>query len=200
MPSILLPMFLFCLAGAISPGPVNVIAAHLGARRGFWGALPHVLGASLSYAAIVWLVGSGLAGVLQAYPVLARGLQYLGAAYLLYLSARIASAAPSSPDAAPAGPASAWLQGVLSQSLNPKAWLVALSGVGLFVATGPDVLALLRVFCAMSGLVCCVSVGAWAALGTLLRRWLAPARHQLLFNRAMALMLVAAVAAMLVEV
>jgi threonine/homoserine/homoserine lactone efflux protein len=129
MLSILLPMFLFCLAGAISPGPVNVIAAHLGARLGFVRALPHVLGASLSYAAIVWLV--------------------------------------------------------------------ALSGVGLFVAAGPDSPALLRVFCAMSGGVCYVSVGACAALGTVLRRWLAPARHQLLFNRAMALMLVAAVAAML---
>ena len=197
MLSILLPMFLFCLAGAISPGPVNVIAAHLGARLGFVRALPHVLGASLSYAAIVWLVGRGLGGVLQAYPALAQGLQYLGAAYLLYLSARIASAPPRSAEAPAPEARSAWLQGVLSQSLNPKAWLVALSGVGLFVAAGPDSPALLRVFCAMSGGVCCVSVGAWAALGTVLRRWLAPARHQLLFNRAMALMLVAAVAAML---
>lgn len=197
MLSILLPMFLFSLAGAISPGPVNVIAAHLGARLGFVRALPHVLGASLSYVAIVWLVGSGLGGVLQAYPALAQGLQYLGAAYLLYLSARIASAAPSSAEAPTAAGHSAWLQGVLSQSLNPKAWLVALAGVGLFVSAGPDTSTLLHIFCAVSGAVCCVSVAAWAALGTVLRRWLAPARHQLLFNRTMALMLVAAVAAML---
>jgi threonine/homoserine/homoserine lactone efflux protein len=50
-------MFLFALAGAISPGPVNLVAASLGASAGFCRALPHVAGASLSYAAIVWLMG-----------------------------------------------------------------------------------------------------------------------------------------------
>ena len=51
-------MFLFSLAGAISPGPVNLIAASIGARAGFLKALPHVTGASVSYSAIVWLMGN----------------------------------------------------------------------------------------------------------------------------------------------
>ncbi len=80
------------------------------------------------------------------------------------------------------------LQGALTQGLNPKAWLVALSGVSLFVPAGED--RALWLFCAVSGLVCFASVACWAALGTLIRQWLQPADHQRLFNRAMAGLLV----------
>lgn len=197
MPPIILSMCLFALAGGISPGPVNVLAASTGARLGFVRALPHVLGASLSYAAIVWLVGSGLGQILQTYPALGQWLQYLGAAYLLYLSARMASARPQALKLAAQGAASGWMQGVLTQSLNPKAWLVAISGVGLFVTAGPDAPLRLLVFCAISGAVCFASVATWAALGQLIRRWLASARYQVWFNRCMAFLLVLAVVSML---
>lgn len=86
--------------------------------------------------------------------------------------------------------ASGFLQGVLTQSLNPKAWLVALSCVSLFVTEGPDSTARLFMFCAISVVVCFASVASWAALGRLIRRWLADAPTQRLFNRMLAAMLV----------
>jgi threonine/homoserine/homoserine lactone efflux protein len=196
-------MALFALAGAISPGPVNVMASSLGAAQGFVRALPHVLGATLSYCGVVWLMGSGLQMVLLAYPQIAQVTQYAGAAYLLYLAVCIARAQPGTPDAAPqgAGAVHFWtrglLQGALTQSLNPKAWLVALSGVSLFVPDGPDGTQRLLLFCAISGLVCFGSVAAWAALGQLIRRWLAHAPHQRLFNRLLAALLVFTVYSML---
>ena len=200
MPSLVLPMFLFALAGAISPGPVNLVAASLGASAGFYRALPHVAGASLSYAAIVWLMGSGFQGVLLAYPWASQWTQYAGAAYLLYLSARIAMA-PALQQAGPAGAAPDWLRGLVlgigAQTLNPKAWLVALSGVSLFVGAGPQASASLWLFCGISGGVCFGAVAAWAALGRWIRRWLAHPPYQVLFNRCMALALALSVASML---
>lgn len=211
-------MFLFALTGAISPGPVNLIAASIGASAGFVRALPHVAGASLSYAAIVWLMGTSLQRVLVAQPQVAHALQWAGAAYLLYLAWRIATARPTvgaapasggpdGPDAPansadPAGPveppaASGLLQGGLTQSLNPKAWLVALSGVSLFVTAGPDARVLLLGFCLISGVVCFASVAAWAALGQLVGKWLTQARYQLVFNRTMAALLAMVVFTML---
>ncbi|QTN29438.1 LysE family translocator [Rhodoferax sp. AJA081-3] len=205
MQAVWVSMAVFALAGSISPGPVNVIASALGATQGFVRALPHVLGATLSYCAVVWLMGNGLQVLLALYPQIAQTTQYAGAVYLLYLAARIAGAPPRVSGAEGPGvdTLSAWtqglLQGVLTQSLNPKAWLVALSGVSLFVPEGPDSAARLVMFCAISGVVCFVSVAAWAALGRLIRRWLAHAPYQRLFNRALAALLVFTVYSMLAQ-
>ncbi|WP_114968724.1 LysE family translocator [Rhodoferax ferrireducens] len=197
MSPILFSMFLFSLAGAISPGPVNLIAASIGANAGFFRALPHVTGASVSYLAIVWLVGSGLQNVLLAYPEITGLLKYLGGAYLLYLAARIATAKPATNLQCPQTRSAGMMQGVLSQSLNPKAWLVAMSGVSLFVTAAQNASVLLLVFCGMSGVVCFFSIATWAALGKLIGKWLANATYQLLFNRVMASLLAAAVVSML---
>lgn len=198
MQSLLVSMLLFALAGAITPGPVNLVAANLGVRGGLAGALPHVAGASLSYVAIVWLMGSGLHGVLAAYPQASQWMRYAGAAYLLYLCVRIATAPPLAELQARPG-STGWVhglvQGGLVQSLNPKSWLWAMAGTGLFVADGTR--AALLLFCAISGVVCFASVATWAGLGRLIRQWLARPGTQVLFNRAMAGLLALTVAAML---
>lgn len=197
MSPILFSMFLFSLAGAISPGPVNLIAASIGASNGFFRALPHVTGASVSYLLIVWLMGSGLNRVLLVYPEITHLLQYVGAAYLLYLSAKIATAHPVTGMKSPPTRSTGMMQGVLSQSLNPKAWLVAMSGVSLFVTAGPNASVLLLAFCSISAVVCFLSIATWAALGRLIGQWLAKATYQLMFNRLMALLLAATVLTML---
>ena len=92
---VFISMCLFTLLGSISPGPVNLIAASRGASAGFFRAMPHVLGASVSYVCIVWLVGSGLNLVFLANPAIGQALQLVGAAYLLYLAAKIAMAPPA---------------------------------------------------------------------------------------------------------
>ena len=195
MPAVWISMALFALAGAISPGPVNVIASSQGARHGFWRALPHVAGASQSYCAVVLLMGGSMQWLLQTWPALTTATQYAGALYLLYLAFKIARApAQALNNANASAQAARWhhdaVQGALIQGLNPKAWLVALSGVSLFVPAGVDASLRLWLFCAISGVVCFGSVACWAALGTLIRQWLQPAHHQRLFNRVMAGLLV----------
>jgi threonine/homoserine/homoserine lactone efflux protein len=196
-------MAMFPFAGAISPGPVNVIASALGASQGFVRALPHVLGASVSYCVVVWLMGGSLQLVLRVYPQIAQTTHYVGAVYLLYLAICIARSRPAKPAEKwhAAAPRLAWmggiLQGIMTQSLNPKAWLVALSGVSLFVPDGRDNASRLLAFSAISGVVCFASVASWAALGRLIRRWLAHAAYQRLFNFALALMLLLTVYSML---
>lgn len=197
MSPILFSMFLFSLAGAISPGPVNLIAASIGARAGVLKALPHVTGASVSYSAIVWLMGSGLHRLLTNFPDMTHWLQWVGAAYLLHLSAKIATAKPVTDKACARSSATGLLQGVLAQSLNPKAWLVAMSGVSLFVTTDVNAPRLLLVFCIMSCIVCFFSIAAWAALGKLMGQWLIKPEYQHRFNQAMALLLATTVFTML---
>ena len=87
--------------------------------------------------------------------------------------------------------------GGLTQSLNPKAWLVALSGIGLFVLPQADARAALGLFCAVSLLACGLGVGCWALAGRLLARALAQPARQRWFNRAMGALLALSVASML---
>lgn len=80
----------FTLVGAISPGPVNIIATSVGAQHGYKSALPHVLGASFGFAAIVMALGTGLHALFQ-QPGWSLALSLCGAAYLLHMAYRIAT-------------------------------------------------------------------------------------------------------------
>lgn len=199
MLSILLSMSLFAFIGAASPGPVNIIATTSSVNYGFRKTLPHVLGASLSYAGIVYLVGAGLSEVLVKYPQATQGLKYLAGAFLLYMAYNIAvSEIPGDSREREASGAPNMLQGALAQGLNPKAWLVSMSGVSVFVSPNSPVEMYLLYFTGLSFIICLVGVGIWALFGQLLSALLNKSAHHLLFNRCMGLMLAGSVVAMFV--
>jgi threonine/homoserine/homoserine lactone efflux protein len=198
----LLPMASFALVGAIPPGPVNVLALRPGspgAQRQAW---LYVLGASLSYVGVVATMGLGVTQLQQMLPRLAAAGQWLCAAYLLWLAWKLAHA-PVGPQAATLGDATpspwqAFGQGAAVQALNPKAWLYALSAVGVFVlphtATPQMALGLL---CAVSLLACLLGIGCWAVSGRALVGWLSSPRRQRALHLALAALLVASVLGML---
>jgi len=195
---VVLSMMLFALIGAISPGPVNIIATGTAASFGFRRTLPHVIGATISYTLVVLLAGLGLSQVLFAFPNMSQVLQFLGAAFLLYMAYKIGSAPVQSMDAQNQNkqPPS-MLQGALCQFLNPKAWLVSMSGVAVFVNVNNPYHYYLLAFCLVSFFMCFIGVGSWALMGNLIRKFLSNAKQQVLFNRLMALLLVALVMLML---
>lgn len=75
----------FRLGGHHHPGPVNVLALRHGSQRARQPALGYVLGASLSYGAVVAFMGLASAPLLQQLLQLAQAAQWLCAAYLLWL-------------------------------------------------------------------------------------------------------------------
>ncbi len=198
--SSLLAMASFALVGAITPGPVNVLALRHGSQAPRHIALLYVLGASVSYAAVVWCMGQGARQLVDGLPRLAGTAQWLCAAYLLWLAWRLARAAahpaaadgttlPHQPTPA-AQAAQAFVQGVAVQTLNPKAWLFALPS-----ARGSP--AALYLLCAISLLACLLGVGCWALLGRVLTSWLSTPRRQQALHYALAALLVASVLGML---
>jgi len=194
MMTVILSMIIFALVGAISPGPVNIIATSAGASFGFIRALPHVLGASVAYALIVFLAGSGLNKVFSTLPQIALVLQVCGGLFLLYMSYKIATSVPQTDVSGLPEKAPSFLEGGLTQSLNPKAWLVSMSGVSLFVSSQSAYFGYLMAFTAISLLVCLIGVGTWAVMGHLIGNVLSGSasnntRYRIYFNRLMALLL-----------
>ena len=202
----LLSLLSFALVGAITPGPVNVLALRHGQQQRLGQALVYVLGASLSYALIVWCMGQSLRELIHQWPMLVRLAQWLCAAYLLWLAWRLATApvhtgpADLATQSQPTGGAGArawrlFAQGAAVQTLNPKAWLFALSVAGVFAwPSGPFSL---YTVCSLCLLACLVGVGFWALLGKALQRWLNSTARQQGFHRLLALILVASVVSML---
>ncbi|RED47691.1 LysE family translocator [Aestuariispira insulae] len=197
MLSVILPMSAFLLVAAITPGPVNIIATSTGAAHGFRRALPHVFGASASYCLICLLAGTGLSGFLSGNPKIAQAMQLAGGAFLLYLAWRIASAPvealPSDDKPTPPELTQGFLNGFLAQGLNPKAWLAALSGAGLFLAGSPQPFLSLMLYCGLAFTICVGSIGTWAGLGSLLQAFLARPKRAKFFNLIMAGLLAACV-------
>lgn len=202
-------MMAFALVGSITPGPVNIIATSSSARFGLIRTLPHVTGATVGYCLVVIVTGLAMVESHRLLPLISEGMAAAGAAFLLWMAYRIATA-PVHDDTrdehttkgqvgeeqvggeqtGKGSTAPRFVDGALVQILNPKAWLWSLSGISLYVA-GTDTparshpLMLLGLFCLLSFAMCFLGVGTWAVLGHLIRRLLGSARRQKWFNRIM---------------
>lgn len=92
----LLALFTFVLVSTASPGPNNIMLMTSGANIGFLRTVPHMLGIVFGFSFMVLLVGVGLMGLFQLYPVLHQVLNLACIAYLFYLALKIARAQPGS--------------------------------------------------------------------------------------------------------
>lgn len=206
-PDLVLALVAFALVATITPGPNNLMLMASGTNHGLRRSLPHVAGVTLGVAAMVLVLGLGLAETLARHPGAMDALKVAALLYMLWLAWRIATAAPPG-DPAPAtlapgtGPAPARtpaparagrpltvLEAAAFQWVNPKAWAMALSALGLY-AMGEGLAGVLPVAAVflVVGPPCNL---LWVAMGQGLRRLLADRRALRRFNVAMALLLLA---------
>ena len=189
---------LFAFAASITPGPNNLMLLASGANFGFRASLPHVMGVASGFMILVASVGFGLAEVFSRLPWVYATMRWAGAAYLLYLAWRIATAAPSDPSAQESGPSRpmSFLGAVAFQWVNPKAWLMAVSAFSTYVPATSGTLVLLGTV-ALFGAINLPSITAWAVGGSHLQRWLQTRQRAMAFNLLMAGLLVASLWPML---
>jgi threonine/homoserine/homoserine lactone efflux protein len=179
----------FALTTSCTPGPNNAMLTASGANFGFRRAVPHMLGIILGFPAMVLAIGLGLGAVFTALPWLHLALKYVGAAYMVYLAWRIATAERGK------GGASArpirFVEAAGFQWVNPKAWIMAVGALSAYTVPEASVLAeAARVAAAFvfSGII---SSTLWCSFGVAIGRLLTSDRAFRLFNYAMALALVA---------
>lgn len=183
---------LFSFVSSITPGPNNLMLMASGANFGFRRTLPHMLGVGLGFTGMVTLVGLGLVGLFEAYPLSYDILKVVSVVYLMYLAWKIAtSAAPAGSEVAQGaeGKPITFLQAVLFQWVNPKAWTMALTALTVY-APSQNLGAVLLV-AAVFGLINLPCVSCWTLLGQQLQRLLTSRRRLVIFNVSMAVMLVA---------
>ena len=182
--------FVFAFVAAVTPGPSNVMLTAAGANGGIRRGLPCLFGIDAGMGLMIFAVAFGLGSVILGYPVVAAAMKWCGAAFLLWLAWKIATArGGASADARPVG----FVEAALLQWVNPKAWLVSTSAAGTYLQAGvsPLLLAL-----SMTGLFLAAALPSgfvWLAFGTALRRVLSSPRRLRAFNVTMGLLLAASV-------
>lgn len=187
-PDMLLAFMTYAFVTSITPGPNNTMLLASGLNHGFARSVPHILGISIGFAAMVFGVGAGLGRLFLAYPSLYTTLRVVGAVYLLWLAWQIATAQPLQETAAAGRPFGFW-KAAAFQWVNPKAWIMAIGAIATYAPVEGSVLAVLSI-AALYALVNAPSIAVWAAFGTTLRHWLTDQRHLRIFNIAMAVLLV----------
>lgn len=180
----------FAFVMSISPGPGNFLLLASGANFGFRRTIPTVLGISLGFLTMVFLVGIGLGEVLERFPIVTTALKIACAAYVLWLALKIGRSRalrPSAPNRIEK-PVS-FVQAALFQLVNPKAWAVALI-LTVTYTNASDYLTSLMAMIALFAVVNIPSISVWAVSGTALRAVLAKGNRIARFNVAMAVLLV----------
>lgn len=188
----LIALCAYAFVTSVTPGPNNLMLMASGVNFGLVRTIPHAIGVAVGFSIMIALVGVGLIGLFDQFPLLHLILKLLSVVYLLWLAWKIAnSGSPDQSGTVRAKPMS-FIQAVLFQWVNPKAWSMALSGVALY-APDRSVSAVL-LFAVVFGAVNFPSTGMWAVIGKILNKYLANPVRLKVFNWTMAALLVASLA------
>lgn len=192
-PAELAALLAYATAMAFTPGPNTTLSTALAANHGLRHAMRFVLAVPLGWCLLLVACIGGLGALVLAAPALSQALRWGGVAYMLWLAFGLWSrdTAPASDPQRQAGFDIGFARGVALQFVNGKAWLNALTISATWInIEGQTLLRAAQVLpiAAAYGLA---SNFSYACVGAALRGWLAQGRRLRLFNRAMALVLLA---------
>jgi len=185
---------LFAVVAAVTPGPSNVMLTAAGAHAGVLKGVPCLLGVTTGMGLMMFLVPLGLGSLVLTHSLVLKTLNWGGAAFLLWLSWRIATSSSrveSMPERNPVG----YLGAALFQWVNPKSWLVSASAASAFLsaeAGSPIVQA-----ASLGGLFVLAALPScflWLAFGAAVQRVVRGRRSLRIFNIVMGALLALSIA------
>jgi threonine/homoserine/homoserine lactone efflux protein len=185
-------LLVLATVSSFTPGPNTTLSTAMAANHGLRRAMRFVCAVPVGWGMLFALCATGLGGLVVAFPPLRWGIVVLGNVYLLWLAWRLWGSG-SLQQADSSKLQVGFVQGVGLQFLNIKAWMLALAIVAGWVAGRDDATARTLVLLPIMVAYGFVSNLTYAVAGSMLRHWLAHGRRLLVFNRCMAMALLATV-------
>ena len=164
---LLLATLAFIIPMCFTPGPNNVLCAAHGSQHGLKGSMPLIAGMAVGWSSLGLFVGVATVFI-EENEEFFQLLTYVGAAYIAYLSYKIATSSPIDTEHEQADRLG-FRTGMALQIVNGKAWihfLVLMTAFGGLFGSGFVAKALLVLLNLIFGLPAVVT---WATFGTLLR-------------------------------
>ena len=184
---------IFAVVAAVTPGPSNVMLTTAGANAGVLRGLPCLLGVTVGMGLMMFLVPLGLGSLVLGHPAVLKALHWGGAAFLLWLSWKIATS--SDPASMSAGQSVGYLEATAFQWINPKSWLVSASAAGTFLSAGAG--SPVAQSASLGGLFVLAALPScfvWLAFGATVQRVLRSPRRMRVFNATMGALLALSIA------
>lgn len=117
----------------IIPGPGNLALITSTSKGGIKGGLAATLGVIFGDQVLLWMAVAGVAAVLHSYPAAFQAVQWLGAAYLIWLGCKMMLAKPGVAPVLNIKPHHYMQQALTITLLNPKAIVFYMAFFPLFV-------------------------------------------------------------------
>jgi threonine/homoserine/homoserine lactone efflux protein len=188
--SLLIAFTVFASVMYFTPGPNNIMALSSGLTYGFRPTIPMIAGITVGCAFMVAVAGIGFGTAFVTYPILQTILKYAGAAYLFYLAVTIALSEPVTPGGISRQRPMTFWGAVLFQWVNVKGWVMVIGTITAYagIARFPWNILIQVALCLLLGVV---APGIWALSGSSLRSLMTSRRAVRAFNVVMAVLLLA---------
>lgn len=179
-------LLMFSVVMAFTPGPNNLMATSSGLTHGVRRTVPLILGVMAGFLALMAVAAAGVGALLLADPRAALALRLLGAGYMLWMAWKLWSSRPAL-DVETRPPLRAW-HGAVLQIVNPKAWMMAVAAISIYVAPSRDFGFQLALVTAIIEAFSFASMMTWATFGAGLRAALGAPDRIRRVNQAMAVL------------
>ena len=186
-----LPLILFGIVTAFTPGPNNIMSSYSGFNFGFKKTIPLMLGVIFGWTAMLTIMASGLIIIFQKYIFLQNIIKFLGSIFLIYLAYKIAfnSSIDSQNVKKPVG----FFDTFLFQFINPKGVIVAMITVSTFIDVQNNYLRDALIVITIYFFMAVFSVSSWCLLGKYLRNFATSENFIKKFNFSMSFLLIVCV-------
>ena len=172
---------------AFTPGPNNIVASYSGFNFGVTKTIPHILGVTLGFTALIISLTVGLINIFKLYPLIQEILKYLGTLFLLYLAFKI-SFSNSGDNSNSENPVK-FIETFFFQFLNPKGVIVGIIVVSTYVELGANYLNYSIQVVILALLFALTSITTWTLVGKFLRKFATNEKFIKYFNYVMSVLL-----------
>ena len=178
---------LFWFVTGFTPGPNNIVASYSGFNFGIIKTIPHILGVTLGFTALIISLIVGLINIFKLYPIIQEVLRYLGTLFLLYLAFKI-SFSNSENNSNSENPVK-FIETFLFQFLNPKGVIVGIIVVSTYVQLDDNYINYSLQIIILALLFSVTSITSWTLVGKFLRKFATNEKFIKYFNYAMSILL-----------
>jgi len=179
---------LFWFVTAFTPGPNNIVASYSGFNFGIKKTIPHILGVTLGFTALIISLIIGLINIFKIYPNIQEVLKYLGTLFLLYLAFKISFS--SSDSSSNSENPVKFIETFLFQFLNPKGVIVGIIVVSTYIQLDENYISYSLQVIILALLFSVTSITSWTLVGRFLRKFATNEKFIKYFNYAMSVLLI----------
>ena len=187
----LIPLLLFGIATAFSPGPNNIMTSYTAFNFGFKRAIPTMLGVIIGWTLLIVLLQFSSIIVFQKFEVLQTIIKILGSIYLIYMAYKLSFSAIKTEKVDPK-PVT-FLNTFFFQFVNPKSIIVALTAISMFIDVQNNFLRDSIVFTVVFFFMAVGSQVAWCLMGKYMRKFATSEKFVRNFNFTMSFLLIVCV-------